>query len=134
MSSTPFLPATLPLLPLPPPYVVFPHLTISYTLSAVQAAVVIQSISENARKHKSHSGLPSAKQAGGTDIASGDMDRMVGCVPVVDIERRIGRWATGELLSHRTCTHERQELTNLSCTYQANNTINYRLYPIRFGD
>jgi hypothetical protein len=60
---------------------------------------MIQSINENALKHKAHSGTASAKQAGGSEIASSDVERMVGMVPVVDkIQRRIGRWATGEMV------------------------------------
>jgi hypothetical protein len=98
--ATHFLPATLPLVPLKSPHVLFPHLTLTVTLPAAQAAVVVQSVSENARKHKAHSGVASSKLAGGSDIAASDIERMIGVVPVVDrIERRIGRWATGASLT-----------------------------------
>ena len=75
--STPFLPATLPLLPLPPPQVLFPHLQVRLPLASAQLAVVLTSLAENTAKHKLEDG-----------------SRVIGVVPVVEIERRVGRWAT----------------------------------------
>jgi ATP-dependent Lon protease len=72
-----FLPSTLPLLPLPPPQVLFPYLRVTLTLSSQQLAVVLNSIAENARNQKIDDGA-----------------RMLAVVPVVEIERRVGRWAT----------------------------------------
>jgi hypothetical protein len=72
-----FLPSTLPLLPLPPPQVLFPYLRVTLTLSSQQLAVVLNSIAENARNQKIDDGA-----------------RLLAVVPVVEIERRVGRWAT----------------------------------------
>lgn len=72
-----FLPSTLPLLPLPPPQVLFPYLRVTLTLSSPQLAVVLNSIAENARNQKLDDGA-----------------RLLAVVPVVEIERRVGRWAT----------------------------------------
>lgn len=72
-----FLPSTLPLLPLPPPQVLFPYLRVSVILPASQVALVLNSISENARIQKLEDG-----------------SRLLAVVPVVEIERRVGRWAT----------------------------------------
>jgi len=72
-----FLPSTLPLLPLPPPQVLFPYLRVTLTLTSPQLAVVLNSIAENARNQKLDDGA-----------------RLLAVVPVVEIERRVGRWAT----------------------------------------
>lgn len=72
-----FLPSTLPLLPLPPPQVLFPYLRVSVTLPPPQVALVLNSIAENARQQKVDDG-----------------SRLLAVVPVVEIERRVGRWAT----------------------------------------
>lgn len=77
--STPFLPSTLPLLPLHPPQILYPHLQVTITLPSSHLALVLDSISDNARDQKVE-----------------DSVRMLAVVPVVEIERRIGRWACGE--------------------------------------
>jgi ATP-dependent Lon protease len=77
--SNPFLPSTLPLLPLPPPQLLYPYLTISVPLSSSHLALVMDSIADNVRDQKVE-----------------DAARMIAVVPVVEIERRIGRWACGE--------------------------------------
>lgn len=76
MSSL-FLPSTLPLLPLPPPQVLFPYLRVSVVLPSQELALVLNSIAENARTQKVDDG-----------------SRLIAVVPVVEIERRVGRWAT----------------------------------------
>lgn len=81
--STLFLPSTLPLLPLPPPQVLFPYLRVSLILTAQQTALVLNSISENSRAQK---------LAEGSNSSPGS--RLIAVVPVVEIERRVGRWAT----------------------------------------
>ncbi|RSH93124.1 hypothetical protein EHS25_007477 [Saitozyma podzolica] len=75
-STTPFLPSTLPLIPLPPPQVLYPHLRVTLPLRPSHLAVVLSSIAENAQNQKIEDGA-----------------RLVGVVPVVESERRIGRWA-----------------------------------------
>lgn len=72
-----FLPSTLPLLPFPPPQVLFPYLRVSLVLPAQQLALVLNSIAENTRTQKLDDG-----------------SRLLAVVPVVEIERRVGRWAT----------------------------------------
>ncbi|ORX37547.1 Lon protease C-terminal proteolytic domain-domain-containing protein [Kockovaella imperatae] len=76
MSSSPFLPSTLPLLPLPPPQVLYPNLQVSVPLPSAQLALVLNSIADNAKTQKAE-----------------DSGRMIAVVPVVEIERRVGRWA-----------------------------------------
>ena len=78
--STPFLPSTPPPPPLPPPQLLFPHLQVTVPLRAAHLARVLDSIGENTRDQK-------VEEAG----------RMIAVVPVVEIERRVGRWACGEL-------------------------------------
>lgn len=79
MSSTPFLPSTLPLLPLAPPQVLFPYLQVIVPLQSTHLALVLNSIAQNAKTHK-------IEDAGG----------LLAVVPVIEIERRVGRWACGE--------------------------------------
>lgn len=81
MSSTPFLPSTLPLLPLAPPQVLFPYLQVVVPLQSTHLALVLNSIAQNAKTHK-------IEDAGG----------LLAVVPVIEIERRVGRWACGECL------------------------------------
>lgn len=75
--STQYLPSTLALLPLPPPQVLFPYLRVSLSLNAAQLNVVLKSIADNARVQKLDDGV-----------------KLLAVVPVVEIERRVGRWAT----------------------------------------
>jgi ATP-dependent Lon protease len=75
--STQYLPSTLPLLPLPPPQVLFPYLRVSLSLTQAQLTVVLKSIADNARHQKLDDGV-----------------KLIAVVPVVEIERRVGRWAT----------------------------------------
>lgn len=82
--STPFLPSTLPLLPVPGPQLLFPFLSANITLNSAQVTVVVISITDNAKKHKLDD------QTGGADA------RLVAVVPVLEIERRVGRWDCGE--------------------------------------
>ena len=79
MSSPPFLPSTLPLLPLPPSQVLYPNLQVSISLLSSHLSLVLISIAENAKAQKVENG-----------------GRMIAVVPVVEIERRVGRWACGE--------------------------------------
>lgn len=84
--STPFLPSTLPLLPVPRPQLLFPFLSANITLTSAQVAVVVKSITDNAKHHKVD------------DSAGGAADaRLVAVVPVLEIERRVSRWACGQL-------------------------------------
>lgn len=76
--STSFLPPTLPLLPLPPPQVLYPFLHVSLTLPAGHIATLLHSIAENVKERKGEEG-----------------SRMVAVVPVYEIDRRVGRWACG---------------------------------------
>jgi len=64
---------------LPPPQLLYPYLTISVPLSSSHLALVMDSIADNVRDQKVE-----------------DAARMIAVVPVVEIERRIGRWACGE--------------------------------------
>jgi len=75
--STQYLPSTLALLPLPPPQVLFPYLRVSLSLNAAQLNVVLKSIADNARVQKLDDGV-----------------KLLAVVSVVEIERRVGRWAT----------------------------------------
>ena len=75
--TTQYLPSTLPLLPLPPPQVLFPYLRVSLSLSSAQLNVVLKAIADNARIQKLE-----------------DSVKLLAVVPVVEIERRVGRWAT----------------------------------------
>jgi ATP-dependent Lon protease len=75
--TTQYLPSTLTLLPLPPPQVLFPYLRVSLSLNSAQLAVVLKSIADNARVQKLD-----------------DSVKLLAVVPVVEIERRVGRWAT----------------------------------------
>jgi ATP-dependent Lon protease len=77
MMTTQYLPSTLALLPLPPPQVLFPYLRVSLSLNAAQLNVVLKSIADNARVQKLDDGV-----------------KLLAVVPVVEIERRVGRWAT----------------------------------------
>jgi len=79
MSSTPFLPSTLPLFPLPPPQVLYPHLQVTATIPSSNLSTLLNSIAENVRDRKEEDGA-----------------KMVAVVPVVEIDRRVGRWACGE--------------------------------------
>ena len=83
--STPFLPSNLPLLPLPPPQVLFPHLQVTIPLPSTHLALVLNSIAQNAKDQKVEDGA-----------------RLVAVVPVVEIERRVGRWACGEYQTPRS--------------------------------
>lgn len=90
--TTPFLPSTLPLFPLPPSQLLFPHLSITTTIPGTHLAVVLNSIAENVKTTKGEDG-----------------SRMVAVVPVYEIDRRVGRWACGESLclpSHTTRSAE----------------------------
>lgn len=75
--TTQYLPSTLALLPLPPPQVLFPYLRVSLSLTQAQLTVVLKSIADNARHQKLDDGV-----------------KLLAVVPVVEIERRVGRWAT----------------------------------------
>jgi len=75
--TTQYLPSTLPLLPLPPPQVLFPYLRVSLSLNSAQLNVVLKAIADNARLQKLE-----------------DSVKLLAVVPVVEIERRVGRWAT----------------------------------------
>jgi len=79
--TTPFLPSTLPLLPVPRPLLLYPHLQVTIPLTTNQLSVVLDSIGDNARDQKVEEG-----------------SRLVACVPVIEIERRVGRWACGKYL------------------------------------
>ena len=79
-TAQPFLPSTLPLLPLPPPQVLYPGLQVTIPLSYAHLRVVLDSINQNDREQKVE-----------------ESSRMVAVVPVMEIERRIGRWACGQL-------------------------------------
>lgn len=79
MPTTPFLPSTLPLVPLPPNQVLFPHLQVTTTLPGSHVAVILNTIAENVKDRKGEDG-----------------SRMVAVVPVYEIDRRVGRWACGE--------------------------------------
>ena len=73
-----FLPSTLPLFPLAPPYLLYPSLTLSIPITPSHLSALLDSINQNATHQKS----------------TGDAARTVAVVPVVEIERRVGRWAT----------------------------------------
>ncbi|KAK8849818.1 ATP-dependent protease La [Kwoniella newhampshirensis] len=75
--TTPLLPSSLPLIPLPPPQVLYPHLRATISLTSTQLAQVLESVAQNAGKERS---------------GQGGEGRVVGVVPVVEIERRVGRW------------------------------------------
>ena len=75
---TPFIPSTLPLVPLLPPQVLFPYLQVTVTLPASHLSVILQSVAKNATDQKVEEGA-----------------NIVAVVPVVEIERRVGRWACG---------------------------------------
>ncbi|WRT69873.1 ATP-dependent protease La [Kwoniella shivajii] len=73
--STPLLPSSLPLLPLSPPQVLFPHLRATIPLTSSQLALVFDAVQSN---------------LGGK---GGNGERgMVGVIPVDKSDRRIGRW------------------------------------------
>ncbi|WWC66051.1 ATP-dependent protease La [Kwoniella dejecticola CBS 10117] len=73
--TTPLLPSSLPLIPLRPPQVLFPHLRASIPLSSTQLALVLDAVQSN---------------LGGK---GGNGERgIVGVVPVADHDRRVGRW------------------------------------------
>ncbi|WVR07914.1 ATP-dependent protease La [Kwoniella sp. DSM 27419] len=73
--TAPLLPSALPLVPLSPPQVLFPHLRATLSLTSVQLALVLDAVAEN---------------LGGK---GGNGERqMVGAVPVLDHDRRVGRW------------------------------------------
>lgn len=78
MATTPFLPSTLPLVPLPPNQLLFPHLQVTTSFPGSHLAVVLNSIAENVKDRKESDG-----------------SRMVAVVPVYEIDRRVGRWACG---------------------------------------
>ncbi|WWD20449.1 ATP-dependent protease La [Kwoniella shandongensis] len=78
--TTPFLPSSIPLVPLPPPQVLFPHLRASIPLTSTQLSLVLESVQTNSEKER--------KKVGGVE------GRTVGVVPVLDIDRRVGRWGT----------------------------------------
>ncbi|WWC95654.1 ATP-dependent protease La [Kwoniella sp. B9012] len=73
--TTPLLPSSLPLIPLPPPQVLYPHMGITIPLSTTQLAQVLNAVQSN---------------LGGK---GGNGERgMVGVVPVAEGDRRVGRW------------------------------------------
>jgi hypothetical protein len=77
MTSAPMLlPPKLPLLPLPSPVVLFPHLLHAVTLNADELSSVLSAVATNL----------------GTD---GKSSRVVGCVPVDKDGGRKGRWGVG---------------------------------------
>jgi len=78
-STTPFLPSTLPLLPLPPPQVLYPFLQVTTALPSSHLVILLNSIAENVKDRRGEDG-----------------SRMVAVVPVIEIDRRVGRWACGE--------------------------------------
>jgi ribosomal protein S27AE len=78
--TTPFLPSTLPLLPLPPPQLLFPYLRVTVPLTTAQVSVVLKSVTDNAKVQK-------------LDDAN---SRVIAVVPVIEHERRVGRWACGQ--------------------------------------
>ena len=73
-----FLPASLPLLPLSPPQLLYPFLTVTLNLPTAQLDLLLDAIKANVGKHQ----LENAA--------------FVAVVPVVEIERRVNRWATGK--------------------------------------
>jgi hypothetical protein len=112
--ALPFLPPTLPLIPLPAPLVLFPFLSVNIALSEDELALVLRGVADNVRAAVRFGGGDRDRSGGeGRDgrertsergaaadskliLGSGTGERIVGVVPVVEIERRVGRWATGE--------------------------------------
>lgn len=76
-NGTMLLPPRLPLLPLPPPVVLYPHLLHAATLSADELSSILSAVAVNL----------------GTD---GKGSRVVGCVPVDKDGGRKGKWGVGE--------------------------------------
>ncbi|WWC92630.1 ATP-dependent protease La [Kwoniella dendrophila CBS 6074] len=73
--TTPLLPSSLPLIPLSPPQVLFPHLRASIPLTSNQLTSVLDAVQSN---------------LGGK---GGNGERgMIGVIPVADGDRRVGRW------------------------------------------
>ena len=113
--SLPFLPPTLPLLPLATPQLLFPFLSVSIQLKEDEIALILKAVGENG-----HLDAPSpASRANTQGVKEGDKpedrvwegkkvlakgERMVAVVPVLEIERRIGRWATAARIKSITVT------------------------------
>ncbi|WVQ95874.1 ATP-dependent protease La [Kwoniella sp. CBS 9459] len=74
--TTPLLPSSIPLIPLPKPNLLYPHLPASIPLSSVQLGLVLDAVSRNL----------------GGKGGNGER-RVVGVVPVLEGDRRVGRWA-----------------------------------------
>ncbi|WVF68322.1 ATP-dependent protease La [Kwoniella sp. CBS 6097] len=74
--TTPLLPSSIPLIPLQKPHLLYPHLPASIPLSSTQLGLVLDAASKNL----------------GGKGGNGER-RVVGVVPVVDSDRRVGRWA-----------------------------------------
>ncbi|OCF34404.1 ATP-dependent protease La [Kwoniella heveanensis BCC8398] len=74
--TTPLLPSSIPLIPLQKPRLLYPHLPASIPLSSTQLGLVLDAVSKNL----------------GGKGGNGER-RVVGVVPVVDGDRRVGRWA-----------------------------------------
>lgn len=79
MAKQPYLPPTLPLLPVQRPHVLYPFLQVHVPLTTDAVNSILATITEQADLHK-------------TD----PRDRIVAAVPVDDNDRRLGRWACGE--------------------------------------
>lgn len=96
MAKQPYLPPTLPLLPVQRPHVLYPFLQVHVPLTTDAVNSILATITEQADLHK-------------TD----PRDRIVAAVPVDDNDRRLGRWACGEcpvwrsarLRMHGACFH-----------------------------
>ncbi|KAL1412599.1 hypothetical protein Q8F55_000346 [Vanrija albida] len=77
MSKQTYLPATLALIPLPKPVVLFPFLQVSITLGTEAVSHILSGLSEQSESAKQDS-----------------RERYVAAVPVAEGDRRVGRWAT----------------------------------------
>ncbi|WVW87102.1 ATP-dependent protease La [Kwoniella bestiolae CBS 10118] len=74
--TTPLLPSSLPLIPLPSPQVLYPHMGLTIPLSTTQLTLVLNAVQSN------------------LNGKGGNGERgMVGVVPVAEGDRRVGRWA-----------------------------------------
>ncbi|TYJ51881.1 ATP-dependent protease La [Cryptococcus floricola] len=78
--TTPLLPSSIPLLPLPPPQVLYPFLRTSFHLSQHQLDNVLDAL------------LGPEDQGGDGEVAV-VKGRIVAAVPVADGDSRVGRWA-----------------------------------------
>ncbi|WVQ84837.1 ATP-dependent protease La [Cryptococcus sp. DSM 104549] len=79
--AAPLIPSSLPLVPLPPPQVLYPFLRASIPLTSTQLALVLDA-------------LPHDKAEKNKDVEVRVDGQIVGVIPVAEGERRVGRWGT----------------------------------------